>query len=388
MSVFGKGLPKVWCLLGMLGAVACVNEDRLASLQEQSEAYEKGAALSAALSESDEAVVTVRFVAFGDVDEGDDVPFGMMSGVQIAAIKHGDISDWWATVTGGSSVANGDLSVSYIPPGVQVMSSIESIFTAPAFFMNTGSEGMVETTFTFSYPAELGYMFCVISPIDKDLLAGCSSMINVWDIIVLDNDDGFNATLYVYFSDGRAYIDSDSGRYQRFLDGILISGEGSGATATVTFISTKYSDSGPLALAQNQLVAVIQDDNIGDWWDRISNNGERLLFLERYGKYGIELVQPPVGQPALAEMLEPPARILTTGQNAIIEVDFEPGDYLLCRVGIAVFDCKYENIAASQDYIYRIYYHRYHTKVMASGIVKELEGYIKNRFPEAKRARK
>lgn len=345
----------------------------------------KGAALSAALSESDEAVVTVRFVAFGDMDEDDDVPFGMMPGVQIAAIKHGDISDWWATVTGGSPVANGDLSVSYIPPGVQIMSSIENISTAPAFFMNTGSRGMVETTFTFSHPAELGYIFCVISPTDKDLLAGCSRMINIWDIIVLDNDDGFSATLYVYFSYGRAYIDSDSGRYQRFLDGTLISGKGSDDTATVTFISTEYSDSGPLTRAQNQLVAVIKDENIGDWWERISNNGERLLFLERYGKYGIELVQSPVGQPALAEMLEPPARILTTGQNAITEVDFEPGDYLLCRVGTAVFDCLYENIAASQDYIYRVRYEIYHSKVMNSGIVKELEGYIKNRFPGAKK---
>lgn len=381
------GIPrliKVWwlrgslCIILTLGAVACVDEHRLAGLQEQSEANEKGTALSAALSESDEAVATVRFVAFGDVDEGDDVPFGMMPGVQIAAIKYGDISDWWATV-GGSSVANGDLSDSYIPPGVQVMSSIENISAAPALFMNTGSRGMVETTFAFSHPAGLGYMFCVISPTDKDSLAGCGSLVNIWDIIVLSDDDSFNATLYVYFSDGRAYIDSDSGRYQRFLDGTLISGEGSDATATVTFVSTRYSDSGPRTRAQNQLVAVIKDDDIGDWWEKISNNGERFLFLERYGKYGIELVP---------EMLKLPARVLTTGQNAITKVDLEPGDYLLCRVGgnpTAVFDCKYENIALSQDYIYRLYYHMYHSKVMASGIVKELEGYIKHRFPEAEK---
>lgn len=379
MSVFGKWSSKVWCLLGLLGVVACMDEYGIADLEEQSEANEKGTALSAALSEYDEAEVMVRFVAFGDVDEGDDVPFGMMPGVQIAAIKNGDISDWWATVTGGSSVANGDLSDSYIPPGVQVMSSIESISAAPAFFMNTGSRGMVETTFAFSHPAGLGYMFCVISPADKDLLAGCSSLGNIWDIIVLGDDDSFNATLYVYFSGGRAYIDSDSGRYQRFLDGTLISGESSDATANVTFVSTKYSDSGPRKRAQNQLVAVIKDDDIGDWWEKISNNGERFLFLERYGKYGIELVP---------EMLELPARVLTTGQNAITKVDLEPGDYLLCRVGgdlTAVFDCKYENIAPSQDYIYRLYYHMYHSKVMASGIVKELEGYIKHRFPEAEK---
>ena len=347
-----------------------MDEYGIANLEEQSEANDKGTVLSAALSESDEAEVTVRFVAFGDVDKGDDVPFGMVPDVRIAAIKKDDISDWWATVTGDSSDVNGDLRVSYIPPGVQVVSSFERISGAPAFFVTTGLGGVVETTFAFSHPAELGYMFCVISPVDRNLLAGCGGIRNVWDDIVLDDDDNFNVTLYAYLSDGRAYIESDSGRYQRFFDSTLISGDGSGA-ATVTFVSISYADIEPPMFNRNSLVAVIKDDDIGDWWRKISNDGEHPLFLYTgYNEWGIDID---------SEILGPPARIVTTGYDAIAEVELEPGDYLFCGVGGTVYDCDYEYIAVSQNYEYEIF-----SSELGTGIAKERTGYIERLLKEAK----
>ena len=370
VSVFGKWSSKVWCLLGLLGVVACMDEYGIADLEEQSEANEKGTALSAALSKSGEAGVTVRFVAFGDVDKDDDIPFDMVPDVRIAAIKKDDVSDWWATVTGDGFAASKDSSVSYVPPGVQVVSSFERISGAPALFVTTGSGGTIETTLAFSHPAELGYMFCVISPTDKDLLAGCSSLGNIWDDINLDDDDNFNVTLYTYLSDGRAYIDSDSGRYQRFLDGTLISGEGSDA-ATVTFVSISYADIEPPMFNRNSLVAVIKDGDIGDWWKKISNNGEHPLFLYTgYYEWGIDID---------SEILGPPARIVTTGYDAIAEVELEPGDYLFCGVGGTVSDCDYEYIAASQNYEYTIF-----SSELGAGIAKERTGYIERLLKEAK----
>lgn len=357
-------LLKSGVVLGLLAVAACVDGVELAVRQQQAASQE----ISKALSEFGEAVVTMRFVAFGDVDNDDDTPLGMMPDVRIAAIKGRDVSDWWASIiTDEEFVADEDSDIRYyMPPGIQIVASSRSIYNAPATFLTTRSEGTIELTLTISKLAELEYMVCVISPVDEDLIAGCSEIEELWHHV-----DGFMATLYIYFSNGRAYIDSDSERYQRFLDGTLTAGYDSDATATVKFVSTQYFDSGPLKLAGNQSVAVIKDADINSWWDKISNNGEHLLTLDEYGRNKFIALS--------SEMLGPPIHIVTTGDDAIVDTRIEPGDYLLCGLtgpDIVIFGCDYENIAASQDYVYSIHYSYYHVKLLSSKIVREPNNYI------------
>lgn len=363
-------LSKSGWVLGFLAVAACVNDVELDLQQRRAASHE----ISKALSESGEAVMTMRFVAFGDVDNDDDTPFGMVPDVRIAAIKGRDVSDWWASVfIGEGFIAGEDSDIRYyVPPGVQIMTSPGSTSNAPATFLTTGPEGTIESALTISEWAELEYMICVISPIDGDLIAGCSSIERLWHYV-----DNFTATLYIYFSNGRAYVDSDSGRYQLFLDGTLTSDYHSDATATVKFVSTKDPGSDteqlPPILFQNQSIAVIRDADIGSWWDQISNNSERHLALDEYGRNRDQFI-------ALApEMLEPPIRIATTKDDGTAEVELEPGDYLFCGLtgpDIVIFGCDYENIAATQDYVYGIHYSYFHAKLLSSRIVRESNDYI------------
>ena len=314
----------------------------------------------------------MRFIAFGDVDNDDNTPLEMVPDVRIVAIKGRDVSDWWASVIADEEfVASEDSDIRYyVPPGVQIVASSGRIYNAPVSLLTTGPEGTVELTFTISKLAELEYMVCVISPADEDLIAGCSGIEELWQHV-----DSFTATLYIYFSNGRAYIDSDRGRYQRFLDGTLTSGYDSNATATVKFVSTQYLGSDteqlPLILGRNQSVAVIKDADIGNWWDQISDNSERLLALDEYGRNRFITLD--------SEILEPPIDIVTTGENAIAEIGLEPGNYLFCGLtgtDIVIFSCDYENIVASQDYVYGIHYSYFHAKLLSSRMVKEPNYYI------------
>lgn len=363
-----KVLLKSGVVLSLLAVAACVDGVELAVRQQRMASQE----ISKALSEFGEAVVTMRFVAFGDVDNDDNTPLGMVPDAQIAAIKGYDVSDWWASVIADEElVADEDSDIRYyVPPGVQIVASSGRIYNAPAAFLTTRSEGTIELTFTISKLAELEYMVCVISPVDEDLIAGCSGIEKLWHHV-----DGFTATLYIYFSNGRAYIDSDSGRYQRFLDGTLTSGYDSNATATVKFVSTQDLSSDteqlPLILGRNQSVAVIKDADIGSWWDKISNSGERLLALDEYGRNRFITLD--------SEILEPPIDIVTTGDNAIAEIGLEPGNYLFCGLtgtDIVIFSCDYENIVASQDYVYGIHYSYFHAKLLSSRMVREPNDYI------------
>lgn len=367
-------LLKSGVVLSLLAVAACVDGVELAVRQRRVVSQE----ISEALSEFGEAVVTMRFVAFGDVNNDDNTPLGMVPDVQIAAIKGYDVSDWWASVIVGEKfVADEDPGIRYyVPPGVQIVASSGSIYNAPATFLTTRSEGTIELTLTISKLAELEYMVCVISPVDKDLIAGCSGIEELWHHV-----DGFAATLYIYFSNGRAYIDSDSERYQRFLNGTLTSRYDSDATAAVKFVSTQDLGSDteqlPPILVRNQSVAVIKDADIGSWWDKISDRGERLLALDEYGRNRFIALD--------SDILGPPIDIVTTGENAIAEIGLEPGDYLFCGLtgpGTGIFSCDYKNVAASQDYVYGIHYSYFHANLLSSRMVREPNDYISHLLNE------
>lgn len=354
--------------LSLFVVAACVDSVELAVQQRRTASHE----ISKALSESGEAVVTMRFVAFGEVNDNDDTPLRMVPDVRIAVIKGYDVSDWWASIIADEEFVVGEDSDIryYIPPGVQIEASSRSIYDAPATFLTTGPDGTMELAFTISRLAELEYMVCVISPVSRDLITGCSSIEKLWHYA-----DGFTTTLYIYFSNGRTYVDGDSGRYRRFLDGTLTSEHDSDAMATVKFVSTQDLGSDteqlPLILVQNQSVAVIRDADIGSWWDKISNNGERFLALDEYGRNRFITLD--------SENLGPPIDIVTTGENAIAEIELEPGDYLFCGLtgpNIVIFSCDYENVAASQDYVYSIHYSYFHAKLLSSRMVREPNNYI------------
>ena len=299
----------------------------------------------APLTEEDEEKVRVRFVAYGDVDPNDDIPFGVISDVRIFTLNDGELLDWWDAIWDKDK---GEMGQSGIPPGVQMQSTAEGIESVQTDFVTTESDG---TTRTYVEPGV--YTICVVSPIDE-LIAGClhkESTGRRRDII-----------FYVYFSNGRAYIDDerDGGeRYQRFLhraqDSFIFSDE----PATVTFVSTGETGEmgGPFVdfLASDASVAVIADADIDAWWKAVVDfeeadshgNGFSLAVGGRRWdiRYGY----------ATREMIRESQ--VNTGSTGIVETTFTPGDYLLCHInGQSILGCNYEDIAAARKYIFEVNY--------------------------------
>lgn len=334
---------KAWWALSLI-AVACVDDAEQMVRREQAEGHKKIDASNTTLAESDDVKVKVKFVAFGDVDWTDDTPLDMVPDVRIAIIKDDRVSDWWTSITGIQDYIS---PIDYIPPGVQVQSSIESISAAPASFITTGFDGTAETVLRFDNRSIDQYMICVSSPDNEDLIAGCSRIEIIW----LPNFDTLSAIFYIYFSDGRAYIDRDKERYQRFSDKTLTSKNDSYSIAKVAFVSAAYSDIGPPVFRRNALVAIIKDEDIGDWWQLISDNrlydSNEVPFLNKY-----EAIQ--FDSRVLNNM---PIHIANTGYNAITRIELEPDDYLLCEVTQGLItNCIYEYIVSTQTYEYEISY--------------------------------
>ena len=316
-------------------------------------------ALAGAACGSSTDAVPVEFVAFGDVDGDGDLPFGTIPDVRIVILQDqsyfvdgdGDIAQWWDAVGGG------DYGISsHIPPGVQVPSSADDIKAASASYVVTGPEGMAKTSLTAGavetpetpwtladlYDNHGRYMVCAISPVDSDLISGCGPI-----HITLGSES--DNTVFVYFSDGRSFIDVGQAgreRYQRFLDGTLTS-EGVTGAATVTFLVV--SDLYYPILYSNELVAIVDDADIDIWWEMISDKGENTLNLEpdAYG-YGIFFD---------SEILENlPVRIATSGDDGTAVISLESGGYLFCYINArTVLDCDYETIAAPYHYTFVAY---------------------------------
>lgn len=293
--------------------------------------------------------VRVRFVAYGDVDPNDNVPFGVISNVQIAVIDHRKLPDWWNTV--GAGILG---HLDYIPPGAQIKSTVEDVANSSADFVYTELDGEAEI---YLEPPKV-FSICVVSQ-TGDLIAGCSLSQSTGKWRAMD--------FYIYFSHGRAYIDREEDgneRYYRSLYGDKDSYSPLNEPATITFISTAHTgtDVPPFVdfLAPGASLAVISDSEIGTWWTAVSDSVTAVTDSERYPllvssgwEFGWGI---PYGMEVRERVLQSlPVRIIDIGWPGIIEMNMAPGNYLLCHVTYEfIADCNYDNIAAGQNYIYRV----------------------------------
>ncbi len=271
--------------------------------------------------------VTVRFVAYGDVDSDDDKPCAMLPDVRIAVISEehansadkekDDMLNWWKAV-GGSELG----IYRFIPPGVRVPSTAERFASAPAQFITTGPDGTAELRFDYD-PETDDYSLCAISPID-DLIAGCSHH-------HLHLRPNYHITIYIYFTHGHATIEvGASDRYQWFLDDTRLAG----TPATITFEATYNDDIEPSHPSDNTDIIVVGAAHINAWWAAISDNGANELEANKLQ----------VGSEDLAHDW---AHVITTGSDGSAETALPPGDYLLCAPNQGgILDCIYENLAS------------------------------------------
>ena len=320
--------------------------------------------------------VRVRFIAYGDVDPNDDIAFGVIPDLQIAVINDRKSSEWWNTVGGEVLGEQTPGSRMFIPPGAQMQSTAEAITASPINFVTTGPDGTAETYLNPLKPSR-SFSICVISPID-DLIAGCS--LKEWIRPEAINEERISSEalnewrdptiFYIYFSNGRAYIDQEldgSERYYRFLHGDRDLYSPSAEPATVTFVSTAFPNELNNSLFEDKYlapgaqVAVINDSDIGAWWDAVSDNGKYPLYAIRGVESGWDI---PYDR-AVRERVRKNALIRTVviGWPGITEVDLSPGDYLFCDLrGLdednyaVISSCTYTDIAAARDYIFEVNY--------------------------------
>ena len=311
---------------------------------------------------------TVRIVAYGDIDSEDDMPCGMLPGVHVYAIRDEPNTDifevWWTTVGGD------ELSEKYpkLPPGVQVPTTAERLsavleqpititttnystgrvrfdrFAKGAEFITaatTGPDGIVELSFAFDPESDdltLDYKLCVIAPVEY-LTVRCTDF-----IIFLQKNS--HTTAYAYFTHGHAIMEVDGNnwpqrgyndRYQRFLDGVISSGE----PAIVKFEATGYADVMvddilPSRPAADVDVIVVGDAHINAWWAAVFSNKP----------YTYELYNSPE---ALAHDW---VHVVTTGLDGLVETMIPPGDYLICSTTTGdKLVCIYENFASGSNKI-------------------------------------
>lgn len=289
----------------------------------------------------------VGFFAYGDRG---DAATGVLAGVRIAVIE--DPQAWWKALR--DDTPDG---MEALPPGYQVKAAAGRVQEAPARIVTTGADGTaVADRATDRSP----YLYCALSPDVEDLIAGCSD---------LQEDAGFYS---VYFSAGRAYFISlrrdrrdGSSHYGNF----LLRPSWRTDPVKVTFVSRTSLDWADDEYPEGfyyettELFAVVRDDDIGEWWDAISRDGELALsvsgefFQEMAAPWGsTEAMSPPVDVPrewfdsAPAEYVA-----IEPGSDFRAEAMLAPGDYLFCNVGFkslsGVRECTYEDIADAGDVV-------------------------------------
>ncbi len=274
--------------------------------------------------------VTVRFVAYGDVDSDDDKPCAMLPDIRIAVIQDTSrnssvsldlLEDWWTAVGGD------ELGIRrFIPPGVRVQSTAERLASAPAQFITTGPNGTAELRFAYD-PETDDHSLCAISPIN-DLIAGCSHHLSLGYLSLQSNN---HITVYIYFTHGHAVIEvGASDRYQRFLDDTRLAG----TPATITFEATYNDDIEPSHPSDNTDIIVVGAAHVNAWWAAISDNGANELEEHRL-------------QVSSENLAHDWAHVITTGPDGSAETALPPGDYLLCASNTSGnLDCIYENLAS------------------------------------------
>ena len=275
-----------------------------------------------------DGTTTVRFVAYGDVDRGDDVGCGMMPEARLAVIVgNDDIADWWELIGGELGV------IEQTPPGLQIPSSSEKLSAASAFFVTTGSDGTAE-----AHIADTGEIvtICAMSTIAENLIAGCSHE----RIRLKDGTD-----VYVYFSHNHAIVETGpegAERYERFLNGADISDR---PRVTVFLVSLFHGDYGPepFFLSPDRRVAIIEDAYVDAWWSEVADGEDVDLDMSGLGS----------GPYFDSEALENEwVHVVTTGDTGVAKITLPSGDYLFCQVDGA--GCDHANIAGSHDHVLEI----------------------------------
>jgi len=317
-------------------------------------------------NEGEDVEVRVRFVAYGDVDPNDDIDFGVIPDLQIAVINDRKSSEWWNTVGGEVLEEQTPGSRMFIPPGAQMQSTAEAITASPIDFVTTGPDGTAETYLNPLKPSR-SFSICVISPVD-DLIAGCS--LKEWIRPEAINEWRDPTIFYIYFSNGRAYIDREQNgdeRYYRFLHGDRNLYSPSAEPATVTFVSTDFPNELNNSLFEDKYlapgaqIAVINDSDIGAWWDAVSDNGKYPLYAIRGVESGWDIPYDRVVRERVRK--NTPIRTVVIDWPGIIGVNLSPGDYLFCDLkGLdedsyaVISSCTYMDIAAARDYTFEVNY--------------------------------
>ena len=308
-------------------------------------------------NEDEDVEVRIKFIAYGDVDPIDDIDFGVIPDLQIAVINNRKSSEWWNTVGGEVLGEQTHGSRTFIPPGVQIRSTADAIAASPIDLIATGSDGTAET---YLKSSEV-FSVCVVSPVE-DLIAGCSLSESIYrEHYIL---------FYVYFSNGRAYIDREQNgdeRYYRFLHGDRNLYSPSAEPATVTFVSTAFPNELNNSLFEDKYlapgaqVAVINDSDISAWWDAVSDNGKYPLYAIRGVESGWDIPYDRVVRERVRK--NTPIRTVVIDWPGIIEVNLSPGDYLFCDLkGLdedsyaVISSCTYTDIAAARDYTFEVNY--------------------------------
>ena len=313
------------------------------------------------------------FVAFGDVSFNGSGPYELIEGVRIVVLSQGRHIEspdqrgrWWESVYGPAwekiggredafwTNAGRDPRFNMWPDhGQQVRAAPETIAAAAAAVESviTGADG----TAPASIKTSENYQFCAVHPDDGDLIAGCShfdrqrwvpgsrrSLVDAVSdhevTLKIYNPWPTRLPVFVYFSRGRAFfgLAADSGRYSRFLASD-IHPPGTGRVTVAGFITADTEEYGlvyvPFDQERRQAVAVVNDEDIGEFWDAVTDGWERRLDLE----------SPPTWAPAT---------MLTTGADGTVTAELAAGDYLFCsRWSARLADCIYQDVTAGQDRI-------------------------------------
>ena len=313
-----------------------------------------------------EDTVRLCFVAFGDPSLDGSGPDKLIEGARIiipAGRQSGtDREKWWKSVHGPAWFAGGgseDFSIYDLQrgglrvglwPGEMVRSTPESVAGAEGPFVVTGADGTASVTVQRREP----YQFCAVHPDDAGLIAGCGNF-DPW--ISFADEQPANAyghssgptvsftnlsepqrSVFVYFSRGRAFfdVDLDSGHYGRFLAGDTHP-PGTGKV-TLTGFGAFYTDTDgqilvPLGSDGHWLVAVVKDEDIGQFFEAVSEGWIEQLDFE----------SPPTWAPATR---------LRTGPDGAVTADLDAGDYLFCAPHrFDFFDCTYEDVTVGQHRI-------------------------------------
>ena len=291
----------------------------------------------------------LRFFAYG---EGGDAETGALAGVRVAVI--GDPQAWWEAVRDD---APADWEV--LPPGYRVWTSRLRLESAPARFVTTDDDGTVTVTVD---PAQ-SYLLCVAAADVYDVIAGCSQ-----DLRYVRNVGG---GFHVYLSGGRAYVmsvDNDyrdgNLHYEQFLLGDTWERD----PVKVTFLHQIVTDFGEDYFSSLGRLAVVHDDDIGTWWNTISQDDKLALSILNTREFPYYAAAewsgsfrrhdpdlPPREQLGSLDVSSrqfdsAPAQYATIGADFTAEIDLSPGNYLLCAVGSKdIGSCIYEDIAASRD---------------------------------------